>query len=236
MLSFWENGYLFYVAAAVCLLGVVTKWLASQRYKRLIKQADTPGNAKDKQMKLLRGRYDNAYRVMGNVPNPRVFVEKSLLEYRFLWTSLEKIDHLCRQIGFSMMLIGGAWIYLGVRVGVSVEMAREQLLGFVGLSLALLLWDLMLDTKAKKRHIITALSHYFENVSETRMGRLIQETAGSEATPEPSPVRNELEYLKQSLEHIAAGREEETETPPARRRFSPEEESVIKDIIREYLA
>ncbi len=232
MLSFWESGYVFYVAAVVCVLGAAAKWLVSQRYKKLMKQGDSLGNAKDKQLKLMRGRYDNVCRVMGNVPNPRVFVEKSLLDYRFLWTSLERMDRVCRWSSVFVLLVGGASVYLGFRLGVSAELSWLRLGEIAGLSAVTFLWDLLLDTKSKRQGLITVLCHYFENSPHVRVGR--PALAELELELPQEAAQTEVEYLKQSLDRIAASHELPQEEP-ARRRLTPEEESVIKEIVKEYL-
>ena len=47
----------------------------------------------------------------------------------------------------------------------------------------------------------------------------------------------QLLYLKQSLERIAAGRDQKLEEdPPVRHKLTPEQEAVIADILREYLS
>ena len=47
----------------------------------------------------------------------------------------------------------------------------------------------------------------------------------------------QLLYLKQSLERIAAGRDQKLEeVPPVRHKLTPEQEAVIADILREYLS
>lgn len=50
-------------------------------------------------------------------------------------------------------------------------------------------------------------------------------------------VDSQLLYLRQSLDRIAAGRDQRLEEdPPKRRRLTPAEEEIIVDILREYLS
>ena len=53
--------------------------------------------------------------------------------------------------------------------------------------------------------------------------------------PAAEERKKEIEYLKQSLDRIAAGRERE-ESRRAELKFTPEEEKLIGDIIKEYLS
>ena len=241
MLSFWENGYLFYAAAALVLIGAVSKWLASQRYKKLIKQGDALGNAKDKQLKQLKGRYENACRVGGSVPNPEIFVERALSEYRYLWTSLEKLDRVCRKDGIFLILAGALAAAAAYRGGAASETAWRQLFGCAGAAGILFLWDQLLDTKEKRRVLKIELRNYFDNGVGSRLNRLTL-PAEREEVPEENPdavlseqEQSDVAYLKQSLDRIAASREDASEERELHR-LTAEEESVIKEIIKEYLA
>jgi hypothetical protein len=243
MLSFLSNGNLFYVAAALCLIGAVGKWLASQRYKKLIKQGEALGNAKDKQLRQIKGRFENACRMNGTVPNVEAFVDKSLMNYHYLWTSLEKVDRLGRQMGIFLLFLGGACAYFGYRAGLDVPTAMNQLYIGGGMAALLFLWDMLLDTSEKRRVLGMVLRDYFENSlgsslnfrreEEMVSDREIGLPADGEKLSERG--RNDMEYLKQSLDRIAASREDIKEDG-ARHKLTAEEEHIIKEIIREYLA
>ena len=61
---------------------------------------------------------------------------------------------------------------------------------------------------------------------------------GTAGVQQESELDAQLQYLKQSLDRIAAGRdqklEEEVKERP-RRKLTPEQEAVIGEILREYL-
>lgn len=234
MLSFLKDGNLFYVAAALCLIGAVGKWLASQKYRRLMKQGENLGSAKDKQLRQLKGRFENACRVNGKVPNVEAFVDRGLLEYRFLWTSLEKTDRIGRRMGVVLLFLGGGCAWIGYRAGWGSEAAMAQLFMGAGMAALLFLWDLFLDTGEKRRILGTILTDYFENSLGIRLSfRRGEETEdGEELLSERE--ENDLAYLKQSLDRIATSREE-TESNCLTHRLTAEEEKLIQEILKEYL-
>lgn len=234
MLSFLKDGNLFYVAAVLCLVGAVGKWLVSQRYKRLMKQGENLGNAKDKQLRQLKGRFENACRVNGEVPNVEAFVERGLWEYRFLWTSLEKTDRIGRRMGIFLLFLGGICAWIGYQDGWETETALYQLLIGAGSAALLFLWDLFLDTREKRRSLGTILTDYFENSLGLRLNFRREETVeeGDERLSERQ--ENDLAYLKQSLDRIATSREDSDENNSPHR-LTVEEEHLIQEILKEYL-
>lgn len=232
MLSFLNDGNLFYVTAALCLIGAAGKWLVSQRYKRLMKQGENLGSAKDKQLRQLKGRFENACRVNGKVPNVKAFVDRGLLEYRFLWTSLEKMSRVSRRMGVVLLFLGGGCAWIGYRAGWETELVMRQLFIGAGMAALLFLWDMLLDTGEKRRVLGTILTDYFENSLGLRLGFRREEEDGEERLSERE--ESDLAYLKQSLDRIATSREESEENNPSHR-LTVEEEHLIQEILKEYL-
>ena len=50
MLNYLEQGMILYVMAAVCVIGVISRFAANRCYKSLIRQSDNLAAAKDKQL------------------------------------------------------------------------------------------------------------------------------------------------------------------------------------------
>ena len=71
-------------------------------------------------------------------------------------------------------------------------------------------------------------------------GAEVQNTDSREGNKQENEShREEIEYLRQSLDRIASGREPLKEDDEGRRKkpkFTPEEKSLIEDILREYFA
>ena len=62
------------------------------------------------------------------------------------------------------------------------------------------------------------------------------QTAATETAAAETEVDSQLQYLKQSLDRIAAGRDQRlSEEPKKHRRLTAAEEQIILDILREYL-
>lgn len=75
-----------------------------------------------------------------------------------------------------------------------------------------------------------------------REGQLLQESSvepvvHSQSQEDRQELDSQLRYLKQSLDRIAAGRDQKLEEETReRRKLTPEQEAVIADILREYLS
>ena len=53
MLNYLEQGMILYVMAAVCVIGVISRFAANRCYKSLIRQSDNLAAAKDKQLQQI---------------------------------------------------------------------------------------------------------------------------------------------------------------------------------------
>ena len=60
MLEFLQTGRMLYVLAAICALGTLSTLVTGSLYKRLIKETGNMALTKDKNLKALKQRMENA--------------------------------------------------------------------------------------------------------------------------------------------------------------------------------
>ena len=78
LLEFLETGKVLYIMLAVSVLGILSKLLVNGRYKKLIKQSQNMGTAKDKYLKQWKVKFENTYRSNSGIGNIPVYVVKNL--------------------------------------------------------------------------------------------------------------------------------------------------------------
>lgn len=76
MLNYLEQGMILYVMAAVCVIGVISRFAANRCYKSLIRQSDNLAAAKDKQLQQMKTKYESIYRMNCGIKNTEAFVSK----------------------------------------------------------------------------------------------------------------------------------------------------------------
>lgn len=78
-----------YVLIAVCAIGILSKLITRSLYKRLIKETDNMAMTKNRNMKTLKQKLENAYRLNQTIINTQAYLEKQLYGFRFLKMSLD---------------------------------------------------------------------------------------------------------------------------------------------------
>ena len=78
MLEFLQTGKALYVLAAVCGLGVVTRWLTRNLYKRLIKETDNMSLTKNKNLRAFKQKTESSYQMNQGIPKIRPYLERQI--------------------------------------------------------------------------------------------------------------------------------------------------------------
>lgn len=107
MLDFLETGKALYVLAAVCALGLLTRLMARNSYKRLIRETDNMTLTKNRYLRELKQKAENAYRLNQGIQNTQAYLEKQLTSYHFLGLSLNGWGNLSSQFTVLCFLCGG---------------------------------------------------------------------------------------------------------------------------------
>ncbi len=167
--EFLETGNVLYLMLAVSALGVLSKFLVNGRYRKLLRQSQNMGTAKDKYLKQWKLKFENTYRAGGGMENIPVYVEKNLGQYRFLGIRLSKLSRL-NALAAALVCLGGltaafmTYWYTDTMEIVILYAASGILLGG-----AMVLWEGFCNTRGKRGRLLLYIRDYFEN---TLAGRL----------------------------------------------------------------
>lgn len=169
VLEFLETGNVLYLMLAVSALGILSKLLVNGRYRKLLRQSQNMGNAKDKYLKQWKMKFENTYRAGGGVDNISVYVEKNLGQYRFMGIRLSRLSRF-NSLAAALVCLGGltaafmTYWYADTMKIVILYAASGLLMGG-----AMVLWEGICDTRGKKGRLLLYIRDYFEN---TLAGRL----------------------------------------------------------------
>ena len=191
MLQLLETGQALYVLAGICLLGIFTRVMTKNLYKRLIKESGNIATTKNKSLRDLKQKTENTYRMNQGIPDVGAWLDHQLCELRFRGMTLAGWGNVSMQLTWLCLLTGGTaaffsyWyrldtIYVVMYGGGSVLMAMLTLLFDNGIA-------------GGKRELLEAsLQDYLENVLCPRLARSIGEDTVWSDGPEPSrgKVRN----------------------------------------------
>lgn len=293
MLQFLETGKALYVLTAICLMGVLSRFMARSLYKRLIKETDNMTLTKNRFMRELKQKTENTYRLNQGIHNTQAYLEKQLYGYRFAGLSLNGWTSFAGQMTLLCFLAGGAAAFGAYWF--RCDSYYIVLYGSMGILTGLftMLIDYGVNLSEKKQQLLLALQDYMENslfnrlsketgVSINKLEDDTRETARSgsresirainrperaerataakepEAAPQPAKrvrasrtahkelapqqepdavnTRRDIDYLKQSLEQIAASREKNRSEGDWVKALTPDEMQLVGDILKEYLA
>lgn len=209
MLEFLQTGKAIYVLAAVCFLGMLSKLLARNLYKRLIRETGNMMMTKNKWLKDLRQRAEDSFRVNHGMANTKVFVEKQIYEARIGIFSLEGFSSFSNQMTALCFLLGGAAAFLSYWY--RCDSYYIVLYSSVGILAGL--FNIMVDygtrLEEKRQRLSACIQDYLENHLWKRLIRDKLPEVEAEAAPEtrqaaatrekPRPLRGRKREMQQAV-------------------------------------
>lgn len=154
---------------AVCVLGMFSKLLANGKYRRLIRQSENMGTAKDKYLKQWKVKFENTYRSSSGIHNIPVYVERNLEQYRFMGMRLGSLSRLNRLAALFLCLGGAAVSFLAYWYGGSGRITAMYAVTGILLGGVMILWESICDTPGKAETLLLQIRDYFENTLVKRL-------------------------------------------------------------------
>lgn len=209
MLEFLQTGKALYVLAAVCGLGVVTRWLTHNLYKRLIKETDNMSLTKNKNLRAFKQKTESSYQMNQGIPKIRPYLERQMYDFRFMGMTLNGWNTFSNQMTLLCFLAGGAAAFGAYWY--RTDPYYIVLYGSMGILAGL--FTILVDHGAgvadKKQQLFTALDNYLEN---TLIYRLDQERDETQAISGPHmETRENIRSIYPVAAGTAAGQAEEPE-------------------------
>lgn len=258
MISFLQTGKALYVLAAICLAGIVTRMLAGNFYKRLIKESTNLALTKNKYLRLLKQNAEDTYRINQGMSNTRVYLERQMYSMRMMGFSVRGVDNLSGQLTLLCFLAGGAAAFMSYWY--RSDNYYIVLYGTIGILSGMLtmLVDYGVNLESRRQHLTTCLQDYMENVMWPRLSRdgtedhapTIAEEERRETSRETSPVRaigrERRSAGRRSIEQTAASREKIKEASKNVEEkqsgenwlqdLNPEQKRVLGELLKEFIS
>ena len=174
MLKFLETGQALYVLAGICLLGILTRVMTKNLYKRLIKESANMATTKNKSLKELKQRTENTYRINQGLRDCGAWLDHQLCELRFRGMTLAGWANVSMQLTWLCLLSGGTGAFFSYWYRLDTVYVVMYGGGAALLAMLTMLFDN--GTADGKRDLLAAsLEDYLENVLCPRLARNVQE-------------------------------------------------------------
>jgi hypothetical protein len=190
MQSLMETGQALYVLAGICALGIITRMLTRNLYKRLIKESANLAAAKNKGLKELRQRAENAYHVNQGMRDTGSWLEHQLGELHFRGMTLAGWTNLASQLTWLCLLAGGA----GAFYAYWFRMDTYYIVMYGGGAVLMAMLTMLFDgsiASTRRDQLISVLQDYLENTMFPRMGRISERTSRLDSLVSPAAADDE---------------------------------------------
>lgn len=179
MMKLLETGQALYVLAGICLLGILTRMMTRNLYKRLLKECTNLTVTKNKGLKELKLRAENTYRMNQGLRDSGAWLEHQLGELRFRGMTLGGWSGLSLQLTWLCLLGGGAGAFFSYWYRLDTSYIVMYGCGAVLMAMATMLFDNGVIS-GRKEQLTSALQDYLENVLCPRLARSQSLEDGSE--------------------------------------------------------
>lgn len=170
MLQLLETGWALYVLAGICVLGLLTRMMTRNLYKRLVKESANLATAKNKSLKELKQRAENAYRMNQGMRDSGVWLEHQLSELHFRGTTLAGWSNLSMQLTWLCLLAGGTAAFFSYWY----RLDTYYVVMYGGGAILMAMLTMLFDNGTAggwKDQLVTVLQDYLENVMYPRLVR-----------------------------------------------------------------
>lgn len=167
----FEKNIINYIFMGLCVLGLLIRIIVNLVYKKLVKESDIErlGETKNKMLTRIKKKFAACYKLKIGVNNVDIFVDKSILKYRFCGMLLSTWDNAGGQVLFLNLLL----VPISAVFGVAYGCGQSEILnaGAVGiLSAAILIFvDKSMNIALKKNMLRLNLLEYLNNYCKVRL-------------------------------------------------------------------
>ncbi len=200
MLEFLQTGKALYVLAILCGIGIITRWLTRNLYKRLIKESDNMTLTKNKGLRAFRQKTETTYQINQGIPKVKPYLERQMYDFKYMGVTLHGWNMFSNQMTLWCFLAGGAAAFASYWY--RTDPYYIVLYGSVGIMAGL--FTILVDHGAgiteKRQQLFAALDNYLENILIYRLDQNredIQPAPGAHLEPHeniraiyPSAVRS----------------------------------------------
>jgi len=198
MLQILETGRALYVLAAVCLMGILTRMMTRNLYKRLTKESTNLASTRNKSLKELKQRAENTYRMNQGLRDSSAWLEHQLGELRFRGMTLAGWTSLCTQWTWLCLLLGGA----GAFFSYWYRLDTYYIVLYGGSAVLMAMLTMLFDNgtaSGRREQLTAALQDYLENVMCPRLARGMSEDGPRAEPSQRSSVRDNIQRVPREV-------------------------------------
>ncbi len=163
MLEILQTGKALYVLAAFCGIGVITRWLTRNLYKRLIKESDNMTLTKNKCLRTFKQKTEATYQMNQGIPRIKPYLERQMYDFRYMGVTLHGWNIFSNQLTLWCFLAGGGAAFASYWY--RTDPYYIVLYGSVGIMAGLftILVDHGAGISEKRQQLFAVLDNYLEN-------------------------------------------------------------------------
>lgn len=170
MMQLLETGQAFYVLAGICLLGILTRLMTGHIYKGLWRESGNLAMTRNRNLKELRQKVENTYRVNQGLRDCRIWLDHQISELRVLGMTLGGWSSLSSHLTWLELFIGGVGAFLSYWY----RLDAFYIVLYGGGAVLLAMLTMLFDTGAgnsKRERLLVSLQDHVENVVIPRLSR-----------------------------------------------------------------
>lgn len=222
-----------YIIIGLGVFCLLFKSAVSHMYVRLIKEAGKMGKSEHRLMKMLLTKFETCYQLKMGVENVEIFVDKYLNAFRICGIYLSTWEVVGDVIfGITLLLSLLANLYITI-MQYERRIMMDFLLAGIAVCGVVILEDMILNLRFKKKRLMVEIQDYLENIYKPRLENQIFH--GEEMEKYHREYFDEQRIQPEEL--LSDGNEKEpTDSEPILRiEFTKEEEAVIQEVLKEYM-
>ncbi|RFZ77376.1 hypothetical protein DS742_18700 [Lacrimispora amygdalina] len=177
MLEFLQTGKALYVLAVLCGIGIITRWLTRNLYKRLIKESDNLTLTKNRNLRAFKQKTESTYQMNQGIPRVKPYLERQMYDFKHMGITLHGWNMFSNQMTLWCFLAGGAAAFGSYWY--RTDPYYIVLYGSVGIMAGL--FTILVDHGAgiteKRQQLFAALDNYLENTLIYRLDQEREESA-----------------------------------------------------------
>lgn len=222
-----------YATAAIFVISILTRFIVADGYRRLLRQSEDMANSSHPLMKILRKKFDTCYELRLGVNNVDTFVDKYVYKHKILGIYMYTWENLCGQSFVFIILISVIFGTLAISYDCGKVVILSTLLSGIIACGFLALLDSICNFTVKREVLKVHIKDYLENICKPRLEKEIFHPE------ERKEYREEYFDKKQDIQTPTAESVSEDSQIPMEEKlkfeFTKEEQSIIEDVIKQYL-
>lgn len=216
--------YFYYGIIAAGILGLVGMLLSDLYYRMILKDLKRVRKARGKWMKSFVTELDNRRTLHQEMENADAFIRSRLAEGKILRIGIGAWHGFTRLMTFVCACMTGLSVYATFKYAMDMTVRLSYLAGGASVCAVLLVLPVVLGISGKAEHILDSLTDYIEN---RRRGQAPVEAKAAEPAKDREPV---LEQIVSGIRQSAAAGTKFSGL------LSKDEENILREVIREYMA